>query len=164
MGVADGTRGEISDRFWGRAETMAWWKIWGRNGGDGRGPDYYEEGVQLARRGLYHDALTSFRLALKARPTDPATLEQIAVIYTHIGLQDEAVRAYGTALELRPASPSAHYGLAFLLLKTGAELEAMEHLKAFLANARDPEEAKHLEHARRTLERLGASAGEPAAR
>jgi len=126
-------------------------------------PDYYEEGVQLARQGMYHDALTSFRLALKERPTDPATLEQIAVVYTHIGLAEEAVRAYGTALELRPGSPSAHYGLAFLLLKAGAHREAMEHLEAFLANARAPEETKHLEHARRTLERLGAPAGEPAA-
>ena len=136
-----------------------WWKIWAKNGeGNGRSPDYYEEGVELSRQELYHDALTSFRLALRHKPQDPATLEQMAVVYTHISLYDEAVRSYNSALELRPGSPSAHYGLAFLLLKTGAHQEATEHLQAFLENARsDREEVKHVEYARRTLRRLGVS-------
>ena len=70
---------------------MGWWKIWARNGSVTT--DFYEEGVVLARKELHHDALTSFRLALKQKPHDPATLEQIAVAYTHIGLHDQAVRA-----------------------------------------------------------------------
>lgn len=144
---------------------MAWWNRWAKNGrGVGATPDYYDEGVTLARQELYHDALTSFRLALKHNPRDPATLEQMAVAYTHIGLLDEAVRAYGSALDVRPDSPSAHYGLAFLLLKAGGDREATRHLQAFLANARsDREDARHLQHARRTLERLGEAAGVPAA-
>ena len=74
---------------------MVWWKIWDKNGeGNGGYPDYYEEGVELSRQELYHDALTSFRLALKHRPQDPATLEQMAVVYTHISLYDDAVRQY----------------------------------------------------------------------
>ena len=36
---------------------MVWWKIWDKNGaGNGGYPDYYEEGVELSRQELYHDA------------------------------------------------------------------------------------------------------------
>lgn len=135
---------------------MAWWKFWER--GSPSEPDYYEEGVGLVARELYHDALTSFRLALRQKPDDAATHEQMAVAYTHIGVPDEAIRSYRKALAIRPASTSAHYGLAFLLLKSGDEEGAVRHLRAFLSHARPGrEEARHLEHARRTLERLGVS-------
>ncbi|MCG8466664.1 MAG: tetratricopeptide repeat protein [Gemmatimonadetes bacterium] len=142
---------------------MAWWKIWDKRGGGGdRTPDYYEEGVALSRQGLYHDALTSFRLSLKHKPNDPACLEQMAVVHTHMGVYEEAARYYGAALELRPRSPSAHYGLAFLLLKAGERRDATRHLRAFLEHARPEREApKQVAHARRTLERLGVAAGEP---
>ncbi len=134
---------------------MPWWKFWEKRSGN-RVPDYYEEGVALLAQELYHDALTSFRLALRVRPDDAATLEQMAVAYTHIGVVDEALRSYERALELRPRSTSAHYGLGFLLLKNGQEDRAREHLTAFLELARrDREEARHIEHARRTLDRLG---------
>ena len=143
---------------------MSWWKIWNGNGrGGGVEPDYYEEGVDLVREGLYHEALISFRLSLKHQPRHAATLEQMAVVYTHIGLTDDAVRAYAAALKERPRSPAAHYGLAFLLLRKGAEGDARRHLEEFLAVARsDREEPRHLEHAQRTLRRLGAPVAEPA--
>ncbi|WP_419950872.1 tetratricopeptide repeat protein [Candidatus Palauibacter sp.] len=141
---------------------MSWWKIWNGNG-TGADPDYYEEGVDLVRQGLYHEALISFRLSLKHQPRHAATLEQMAVVYTHIGLTNDAVRAYGAALRERPRSPAAHYGLAFLLLRKGAEGDAKRHLEEFLAVARsDREEPRHLEHARRTLRRLGSPVAEPA--
>jgi len=133
---------------------MTWWKVWGKHSGRGS-TDYYEEGVVLVGQELYHEALTSFRLALKDRPDDPATLEQPAVTYTHIGLLEEAVRSYRRALELRPRSPAAHYGLAFLLLRSGEEEDAAGHLRAFLEQAkRDGEEARQINHAQRTLEKL----------
>jgi len=134
---------------------MTWWKVWEKASGRGS-TDYYAEGVVLVGQELYHEALTSFRLALKDRPDDPATLEQIAVIYTHIGLLEEAVRSYRHALQLRPLSPAAHYGLAFLLLKNGEDEDAADHLRAFLEQARrDGEEARQIDHAERTLEKLG---------
>ncbi|WP_420633679.1 tetratricopeptide repeat protein [Candidatus Palauibacter sp.] len=144
---------------------MARWKIWSRNGNHVLDqPDYYEEGVQLVRQEFYHEALTSFRLSLKYQPQHAATLEQMAVVYTHIGLTNDAVRAYEAALEERPRSPAAHYGLAFLLLKKGARGEATRHLQEFLAHARSDREApKHVEHARRTLRRLGGAVAEPVA-
>ena len=135
---------------------MTWWKFWERASGAGA-PDYYEEGVALVRQELYHEALTSFRLALKANPDDAATHEQMAVAYTHIGLVEDARRAYRFAIDLRPRSPSAHYGLAFLLLRDGGSEEAAVHLREFLDLAQaDREDDRQIEHARRTLARLTA--------
>ncbi len=143
---------------------MAWWKFWERRSERDGEPDYYEEGVALARQELYHDALTSFRLALRHGPDNAATLEQMAVVYTHMDLPNEAIKAYREALELRPHSTSAHYGLAFLLLKAGEPDDAVEHLRFFLDNAvADREDPRQVEHAQRTLVRLTSSGGEPAA-
>ena len=142
---------------------MVWWKMWNvRERRRREEPDYYEEGVDLVRQELYHEALIAFRLSLKYHPRHPATLEQMAVVYTHIGLTDDAVRAYTVALEERPRSTAAHYGLAFLLLKRGAEREATRHLQEFLAHSRGDREKRHVEHARRTLRRLGVTVAEPA--
>ncbi|MGH7542076.1 MAG: tetratricopeptide repeat protein [Gemmatimonadota bacterium] len=140
---------------------MAWWKFWAQPK-QGSSPDYYEEGVELMRRELPHEALNAFRLAQRERPDDAATHEQMAVAYTRIGLPHEAIRAYRKALAVRPNSPSAHYGLAFLLLKNGQREAAAGHLKAFLSHATpDREEARHLEHARRTLARLSGESSPP---
>lgn len=141
---------------------MPWWKFWEREEAEREALDYYEEGVALARQERYHEALTSFRLALRERPDDPATLEQMAVVYTHIGLLDEAVKLYRRALSRRPGSASAHYGIAFLLLRRGGEEEAAEHLRRFLALG-DPDGAeKHVRHARETLAQLTGGSQEGA--
>ncbi|MDH3732534.1 MAG: tetratricopeptide repeat protein [Gemmatimonadota bacterium] len=133
---------------------MTRWKFWEKGSGGGS-PDYYEEGVALVSQELYHEALTSFRLALKQTPDDAATLEHMAVAYTHIGLAEDAGRAYEQAIELRPKSPSAHYGLAFILLKDERRDEAALHLRQFLDLAHpDREDDRQIEHARRTLSRL----------
>ncbi len=117
--------------------------------------DYYEEGVALLRSGQHHEALTSLRLALRENPHDPATLQQIAVVYSHIGMTDEAIKTYRTALRKDPAAAAARYGLAFLLLRSGGEDEAAELLEAFLQTPPDgPDAARHVEHARTTLASL----------
>ena len=135
---------------------MTWWKFWERGPHEKRALDYYEEGVALVRQEQYQQALTSFRLALRQRPDAAATLEQIAVVYTHIGLPDDAVKSYQRALELRPTSTSAHYGLAFLLLRRGETQTAAGHLQSFLANPpRDAEAQKWIDHARHALVEIG---------
>lgn len=117
--------------------------------------DYYREGVELLEAGHFHEALTSFRLALREAPNDSAVLQQIAVTYTRIGLTDEAVKTYRQVLEREPGSPGAHYGLAFLLLRSGRPAEAKEHLRRFLSAPPDHAEAQpHVDHAAKTLEQL----------
>lgn len=125
----------------------------------GEPPDYYEEGLKLAGKEKYHEALTSFRLALRRRPDDPEILQQMAVIYTRIGMPEEAVRYYEEALAIGEDAPAAHYGLAFLFLRSGDLEKARAHLEAFLRQPPQEEgAAAHVEHARRTLERLDAGA------
>ena len=133
---------------------MSWWRslLSKGSGQEPSAPDYYEEGSNLLREEKYHEALTSFRLALRDSPNDTDVLQQIAVTYTHIGMTDEAVRTYRRVLELKPHASGAHYGLAFLLLQRGQSDEAVAHLRAFLARPpRVPGAERHVAHARFTL-------------
>jgi len=117
--------------------------------------DFYQEGLDLLKVGKYHEAVTSFRLALREAPADPAVLQQIAIAYTRIGMTDEAIKTYRSVLAQDHRAVGAHYGLAFLLLREGKHAEAAEHLRAFLDAPPDgPEASKHIEHARATLAEL----------
>ena len=133
---------------------MSWWKnlVSGRPHASEGGPDYYSEGTDLLRQEKYHEALTSFRLALRENPSDTDVLLQMAVVYTRIGTTDEALRVYRRVLELKPHASGAHYGLAFLLLQRGARDEAVMHLRAFLARPpRGVDADRHIAYARQTL-------------
>lgn len=131
-----------------------WKKIF--NGESDVEVDYYGEGVELLNAGKYHEALTSFRLALRQTPNDPAVLQQMAITYTRIGMTDEAIKTYRTVLARHGRAAGAHYGLAFLMLQNGREDVAIEHLRVFLASPPEgPDAQRHIEHARHTLEALG---------
>jgi len=134
---------------------MTWLnKLFGTSRDDGS-VDYYTEGLDLLNDGKFHEALTSFRLALKEAPGDPVVLQQIAISYTRIGMTDEAAKTYRHVLKSRPDAAGAHYGLAFLYLRAGQHEEALRHLRAFLANAPDDDVAEeHVSHARATMAQL----------
>jgi len=127
--------------------------------------DYYKEGVDLLAAGKFHEALTSFRLALKEAPGDAVVLQQIAICYTRIGMTDEAAKTYRHVLQRDPTAAGAHYGLAFILLRSEQPQESIRHLEAFLSNA--PQEADagpHVQHARWTLAQLRGEAHDKAAK
>ena len=133
---------------------MAFWKkILGTE--DARPVDYYTEGTDLLDAGKFHEALTSFRLALKESPGDAVVLQQIAICYTRIGMVDEAAKTYRHVLQKDPTAAGAHYGLAFILLRREQRAESMSHLEAFLTHAPQGQDAAdHVEHARWTLAQL----------
>ncbi len=139
---------------------MAMWKkLFGARDEDK--VDYYREGLELLKVAKYHEALTSFRLALRESPNDQAVSQQIAITYTRIGMTDEAKKTYRSVLERDPHAAGAHYGLAFLLLRDGREAEAVEHLRAFLAQAPEGEEAqRHIDHAKETLAEITGAPSE----
>jgi len=121
--------------------------------------DYYKEGTELLADGKFHEALTSFRLALKESPGDVVVLQQIAICYTRIGMTDEAAKTYRHVLQKEPNAAGAHYGLAFILLRGDRPQESIQHLEAFLANSPEgPESGAHVEHARWTLAQLRGEA------
>ena len=140
--------------------SMAWWnKVFGDSGRAGR-IAYYDEGLALIAENKVHEALTSFRLALKASPGDVVVLQQIAIAYTRIGMTEEAEKTYRHVLQKDAQASGAHYGLAFLLVRSGRESEAVPHLRAFLENAPAGREAsEHVSHARETLAGLTGEAG-----
>jgi Tfp pilus assembly protein PilF len=79
----------------------------------------------------------------------------MAIVYTRIGMSDEAMRTYRKVLANDDQAAGAHYGLAFLLLRDGKPEEAMQHLRAFLAEPPDGVDAtRHIEHAKSTLQEL----------
>lgn len=127
--------------------------------------DYLNEALALERQGDYDAAVTSYRLALRERPSDLRILQNMAIALSRIGRTEEAIRAYRKALEVDPTVAGAHYGLAFLLIKRGDADGAERHLKAFLAGPPDsPEAARWVAHAEATLEHLRApSSGDGAA-
>jgi len=129
-----------------------WKKLFGHETDD---VDYYDEGMELLNSGKFHEALTSFRLALRDQPSDATVLQQIAITYTRIGMTDEAIRTYRKVLSHDADSPGAHYGLAFLMLRNGRPDDARDHLRAFLAQPPGDVSAEpHIDHARRTLSEL----------
>lgn len=129
-----------------------WWRRLTGTGPSVDTVDYYQEGLDLQAEGHHHEALTSFRLALKATPGDSVILQQIAVSYTRIGMSDEAIKTYRHVIDKDPMQPGAHYGLAFLLIRSGQHEEAVPHLQGFLRTARSgPDADDHLAHARGTL-------------
>lgn len=142
---------------------MSWWRNILSGGSDeSEDTDYYQEGIDLLRQDKFHEALTSFRLALRASPNDTSILQQIAVTYTHIGMTDEAVRTYRKVLEMEPHSAGAHYGLAFLMLQRGEQDQCVAHLRAFLARPPQFTEAeRHVQHARAKLAELTGDEGAP---
>ena len=134
-----------------------WKKLF--NSGEQERVDYYREGLELLNVGKFHEALTSFRLALREQPRDTAVLQQMAITYTRIGMTDEALRTYRSVLDRNPNEPGAHYGLAFLLLKEGRGEDAAQHLRTFLSNPPSgPEASRHIEHARQTLAEIQGEA------
>jgi tetratricopeptide (TPR) repeat protein len=59
-------------------------------------------GVQMARQGLWSEALFRFREAEKLEPENPRVLSNIGVAYEAVGQYDSALGAYKKALQVAP--------------------------------------------------------------
>jgi Flp pilus assembly protein TadD len=122
--------------------------------------DYLSEALALERSGDFDAAITSYRLALRAKPDDTKVLQNLAIALTRVNRFEEAIKCYRQALTLKPALSGPHYGLAFLHVRRGERDAAIEHLEAFLSappSTGDPE--RWIEHARATLMSLKSQNG-----
>lgn len=61
-------------------------------------------GVDMAKRGLWSEALFRFRRANLEDPDNPRILNNLAVAHEAVGLFDEALDLYKRAVELDPAN------------------------------------------------------------
>lgn len=64
-----------------------------------------EFGVEMARRGLWSEALFRFRRADAEDPENARILNNLAVAHEAVGLFDEALELYKRAVKLEPANP-----------------------------------------------------------
>lgn len=122
--------------------------------------DYLNEALALERSGDFDAAITSYRLALRAKPDDTKVLQNLAIALTRVNRFEEAIKCYRQALNVKPTLSGPHYGLAFLHIRRGEREAAIEHLEAFLAAppaSGEPE--RWIEHARETLEKLQSRDG-----
>lgn len=120
--------------------------------------DYLNEALALERSGDFDAAITSYRLALRAKPDDTKVLQNLAIALTRVNRFEEAIKWYRQALSLKPTLSGPHYGLAFLHVRRGERDFAIQHLEAFLAappSGGEPE--RWIEHARTTLASLRSS-------
>lgn len=132
---------------------MTWWKKLVGVPDEFEKVDYYAEGLALMDRARFHEALTSFRLALKESPGNTSVLQQIAISYSRIGMIDEAAKTYRHVLQKDPDALGAHYGLGFLLARAGQDADAVQHLEAFLSRSADSSSNREfITHAEQTLE------------
>jgi Flp pilus assembly protein TadD len=60
-------------------------------------------GVDMARRGLWQEALFRFEQARRERPGDAKILNNLAVAYEAVGRFDDALAVYQEAVRLAPA-------------------------------------------------------------
>lgn len=63
-----------------------------------------EFGVDMARKGLWSEALFRFQQADKARPNDGQILNNMAVAYEAVGNYEKALECYQKALRADPAN------------------------------------------------------------
>ncbi|MCM2269455.1 MAG: tetratricopeptide repeat protein [Thermoanaerobaculia bacterium] len=59
-------------------------------------------GIDMARRGLWNEALFRFEQARRERPADPKVLNNLAVAYEAVGRFDEALALYKEASRVAP--------------------------------------------------------------
>jgi tetratricopeptide (TPR) repeat protein len=70
--------------------------------GDGKASKQLEFGTDMAKRGLWSEALFRFRQADSLEPGNVRILNNIAVSYEALGLFDQALEAYQAALRASP--------------------------------------------------------------
>lgn len=61
-------------------------------------------GVEMARRGLWNEALFRFEQAHRERPTDARLLNDLAISYEAVGRFDDADDAYAEAVRAEPGN------------------------------------------------------------
>ena len=81
--------------------------------------DYLNEALALERSGDFDAAITSYRLALRAKPDDTKVLQNLAIALTRVNRLEEAIKCYRQALSLKPALSGPHTDSPFSMCDAG---------------------------------------------
>ena len=93
---------------------------------------HYDWGLEYAKAGHLHDALTEFRLAIKIEPLWATPYYNIGSIYGNMGELDHAIKAWERATQLDSDFAKAYYNLAVAYAVKAENALGSDLKKAFI--------------------------------
>lgn len=96
---------------------------------------HYLQGLGLAERGNYDDAIISYKKSVELHPKNPNTYYELGNAYSVVGMYDHAMESYKKAIEIAPEYAEAYIRLADVLGRKN-NLWTVIHLGQF-TNARE---------------------------
>lgn len=113
-------------------------------------------GIALARQGRIAEAIRSYELAIRARPTSAVAHNNLAATLARQGKLDEAIRHYQEAVRIDPDYANAHNDLGVALARRGDIDKAAVHFR--LALRIQPQFAEAHQNLSRALAQQGKQA------
>lgn len=63
--------------------------------------DFFSQGLMLAKKGLWKDALAAYKESLRINPNNPQTYLNMGFVYYELGYDQEAQEAFDRASKLQ---------------------------------------------------------------
>jgi protein O-GlcNAc transferase len=116
-------------------------------------------GGALAVQGDMKAAAGYYQQALKLRPDDPNTLNNLGVILARQSELNDAIKCFDRAIQLSPDDPSSYNNLGIALASQGKMAQAIQNLRQALVLARAKNNFELEESIRARLDRYQAGPG-----
>jgi len=101
---------------------------------------YFDEGLRLASKSLYPEAVMKLKLATRANPEHAEARLELGLAYHKMGQLRKAIKAYLSALEIRSNSVTAYKNLGAVYDEVGQFVDALKaYAKAIVLAPHDPE-------------------------
>ena len=68
--------------------------------------EFFQQGMSLARKGLWREAATAYTESIRLNPGNPQTYLNLGFVYYELGYDREAQEAFDRALKLQARSCS----------------------------------------------------------
>src|SRR5574337_340354 len=114
-----------------------------------------QQGIDLVRQGMLHQALSLFEEILDVYPYEPRALFNTAVVLDLLGQRDYALTLLRRSIDADPAFANPHYYLGRLYLQAGHYTEAYQAFRDTIA--RDVEYAPAYEGIQMVSSAMGHS-------
>jgi tetratricopeptide (TPR) repeat protein len=120
-------------------------------------------GLSFIRERDFERGIEHLEQAREIEPEASTVLSNLGAAYLHAGELDRARHLLDRAVSARPRDPNALYNRAEVYTALGDEPQALAAWKRYLRAAEGrPEEAEHVDRARRRINRLESRLGSPA--
>jgi tetratricopeptide (TPR) repeat protein len=103
----------------------------------------YKNGLRLAKKGLYLEALQEFKQSVARNPKHTYTFFQLGSVYLSLERFSEAEKAYKKVLELDPENADAYSNLGIIYDREGLFVKAISAFMRALRIKRDHLEARN---------------------